>query len=300
METNAQHRNERRVNRINFVQRPVRRCSFCRVPGHTITHCNSEQLQDFESICAETARNINVPDEFKKWLRDNYMNNQRLLKTFIIKKLGYTIRSRIPNGIDLITDYIYRTYRPEMFTYTRRSNINLNNNEEENTNMNDTENTNRDENDFENELINFLLQLRNNRNIYREQFTQEQQLQNMRDMERTFVQEAFISFLYNFNNGRSVGVSNNGPRKFNINSVIDISDDVIENETTRCNICWDEKENAHFVKFGCNHEFCKDCVITSLRGEQREVPCCALCRSHVQIMTCKNVEIHTELAEFVA
>ncbi|NBQ47523.1 MAG: DUF2461 domain-containing protein [Sphingobacteriia bacterium] len=52
----------------------------------------------------------------------------------------------------------------------------------------------------------------------------------MRDMERTFVQEAFISFLYNFNNGRSVGVSNNGPRKFNINSVIDISDDVIENE----------------------------------------------------------------------
>ena len=144
------------------------------------------------------------------------------------------------------------------------------------------------------------MQLRNSRNIYREQFTEEQQVQNMRDMERTLVQEAFISFLYNFNNGRSVGVSNNGPRKFNINSVIDISDDVIENETTRCNICWDEKENMQFVKFGCNHEFCKDCVITSLRGEQRELPCCALCRSHVQTMTCKNAEIHIELAEFVA
>jgi len=298
METNAEHRNERRVNHIG-IQRAVRKCSFCRHPGHNITTCNSERLQSFENVCAETARNITIIDEFKKWLSDNYMNNQTLLKTFVIRKMGYTTRIRIPNCIDLITDYIYRKYRPEMFTY-RRSNINLNNNEEENTNMNDTENTNRDDDVFENELINFLLQLRHNRNIYREQFTQEQQLQNMRDMEGALVQEAFISFLYNFNNGHRIGISNTGPRKFNINSIIDISADDDNNETTRCNICWDEKENNHFVKFGCSHDFCKECVITSLRGEQREHPCCALCRSAVQTITCKNAEIHTELSEFVA
>lgn len=283
METNTENRNTRRVNRINFAQRPIRRCSFCRTPGHTITYCNSEELLNFESICVETARNINVPDEFKKWLSDNYMNNQTLLKTFVIRKMGYTSRSYVPNCIDLITDYIYRTYRPEMFHYTRT-----------NTNLH-TEDTNTDENAFRN-VINFLMLLRNRRNIYREQFTEEQQVQNMRGMEQTLVREAFISLFYN---NHTLGLSN-GPRKFNINSVIDISDDVHENETTRCNICWDEKENVNFVTFGCNHDFCKDCVITSLRGEQRELPSCALCRSHVQTMTCKNAEIHTELAKFVA
>jgi hypothetical protein len=285
METNTEDRNTQRVNRINYAPRLTRRCSFCRTPGHTITHCNSERLLNFESVCVETARNINVPDEFKKWLSDNYMNNQTLLKTFVIIKMGYTTRSYLPNCIDLITDYIYRKYRPEMFNYTR-TNINLH-----------SEDTNTDENAFRNEVINFLMLLRNNRNIYREQFTQEQEVHNMRDMETNLVQEAFLTFVYN---NHRVGLSN-GPRKFNINSVIDISDDVCcENETTRCNICWDEKENAHFVTFGCNHDFCKDCVITSLRGEQREHPSCALCRSSLQTMTCKNAEIHTELAEFVA
>ena len=292
METNAEHRNERRVNHIG-IERAVRKCSFCRHPGHNITTCNSERLQDFESICAETARNINVPDEFKNWLSDNYMNNQSLLKAFVIRRMGYTTRIRLPNCIDLITDYIYNEYRPEILNYSRsRSNSNRNLH---------TEDTNTDDTSFGNEVINFLMQLRNSRNVYREQFTQEQQIQNMRDMERTLVQEAFISFLYNFNNGRSVGISNNGPRKFNINSIIDISDDDGDNnETTRCNICWDEKEKADFVTFGCSHDFCKDCVITSLRGEQREQPCCALCRSAVETITCKNAEIHTELAEFVA
>lgn len=287
METNAENRNTRntrRVNRINFVQRPVRRCSFCREPGHSITTCNSERLQDFESICAETARNINVPDDFKKWLSENYMNNQSLLKTFVIRNMGYTSRSYVPNCIDLITDYIYRRYRPEMFHYTRT-----------NTNLH-TEDTNADAIARRNEIINFLMLLRNSRNIYREQFTEEQQVQNMRDMEQSLVREAYISLFYN---NYTLGLSN-GPRKFNINSVIDISDDVHENETTRCNICWDEKENANFVTFGCNHEFCKDCVITSLRGEEREHPCCALCRSSIETITCKNAEIHTELSEFVA
>jgi hypothetical protein len=294
METTAEHRNNRIVNHMNIPhQRTERRCSYCRQPGHTITRCNSDRIREFELICAETARNINVPDDFKKWLSDNYMNNQSLLKTFVIRRMGYTNRIRIPNCIDLIADYIYRKYRPEMFNHGNR---NLNNDESsENTNIDDDD----DNAHFENEFINFLVQLRNNLSIYREQLSQDQHVQNMRNMERTLIQELFTSFLHNFNNGHRIGEINNGTRKFNINSMIDISDENDTNENTRCNICWDEKENAQFIKFGCNHEFCKECVITSFRGEQRQHPCCALCRSAVMTMTCKTVETHTELAEFI-
>lgn len=294
METTAEHRNNRIVNHMNIPhQRTERRCSYCRQPGHTITRCNSDRIVEFERICAQTARDINVPDDFKKWLTDNYMNNQSLLKTFVINKMGYTIRTRIPNCIDLITDWIYRKYRPGLFIHERR---NLNNDESsENTNIDDDD----DNAHFENEFINFLVQLRNNLSIYREQLSQDQHVQNMRNMERTLIQELFTSFLHNFNNGHRIGEINNGTRKFNINSMIDISDENDTNENTRCNICWDEKENAQFIKFGCNHEFCKECVITSFRGEQRQHPCCALCRSAVMTMTCKTVETHTELAEFI-
>jgi len=298
METTAENRNNQIVNHMNIRhQRTERRCSYCRQPGHTITRCNNDRIVEFERICAETARNINVPDDFKKWLSDNYMNNQSLLKTFVIRRMGYTNRTRIPNCIDLITDYIYRKYRPEMFNRERR---NLMNNVEssENTNIDDND-TAHDNTHFENELINFLLQLRqNNRNPNRG-LSEDQHVQNMRNMERSLIQELFMSFLHNFNNGHRIGEINNGPRKFTINSMIDISDENDTNENTKCNICWDEKENAQFVKFGCNHEFCKECVITSFRGEQRQHPCCSLCRSAVMSMSCKTVETHRELAEFI-
>lgn len=286
METTAENRNDRIVNRMNIrQQRTERRCSYCRQPGHTITTCNSQRIREFELICAETARNINVPDDFKKWLTDNYMNNQSLLKTFVIRKMGYTNRVRIPNCIDLITDYIYRKYRPEMFNY-------------ENTNIDDND-TAHDNAHFENEFINFLFQLRqNNRNINRG-LSEDHHVQNMGNMERTLIQELFLSFLHNLNNGTRIAEISSGPRRFTINSIIDISNEVDNNENSRCNICWDEKENTQFVKFGCNHEFCKECVITSLRGEQRQHPCCALCRSAVMTMSCKTVEVHAELAEFI-
>ena len=297
METTAENRNNQIVNHMNIRhQRTDRRCSYCRQPGHTITRCNSDRIREFELICAETARNIHVPDDFKKWVTGNYMNNQPLLKTFVIRRMGYTNRIRIPNCIDLITDYIYRKYRPEMFNHGNR---NLNNDESsENTNIDDND-TAHDNAHFENEFINFLVQLRNNRNIYREQLSEDQHVQNMRNMERSLIQELFMSFLHNFNNGHRIGEVNSGPRRFNINSIIDISNEVDNNENSRCNICWDEKENAQFVKFGCNHEFCKECVIASLRGEQRQHPCCALCRSAVMTMSCKTVEVHAELAEFI-
>lgn len=297
METTAENRNDRIVNyRNNRIQRTTRRCSYCRQPGHTITTCNSDRIRDFEVICAEKAINTNTPDDFKKWLSDNYMNNQPLLKTFVIRKMGYTNRIRIPNCIDLITDYIYREYRPEMFTYENR---NLNNVvARENTNTDDIAD---DTDDYANGLINFLAQLRNIRNVYRQRqhLSVDQHVENMRNIERILRQELFISFLHNLNNGSRIGEISSGPRRFNINSMIDNTNQSDTNENSRCNICWDEKENTQFVKFGCNHEFCKECVITSLRGEQRQHPCCALCRSAVITMSCKTVEVHNELAEFI-
>jgi hypothetical protein len=278
----SEHRSQRIIN-----QRYVRKCSFCRSPGHNITTCNSDRVTEFEVICASEVRNINNPNDFKNWLHTSYSETPMLLKTFVIKKFGLTTRVSIVRCIDMITDYIFRTYKNNTRLHTR-----------EQTLMNDLRDLHNIETDnFENDLINFLTQLRNVN--YREE--REPQLHEIPNIERMIMRELF---LYIFNNG-----VNREPEteniKFNINLIHNnVDENVDENESTNennmmCNICWDEKEHNQFIKFGCNHEFCKDCVITSFRGEQRNHPCCALCRSEITTLTYTSEDIRSELDEFV-
>jgi hypothetical protein len=284
---------ERRSQRI-MNQRYVRRCSFCRSPGHNITTCNSDRITEFELICASEVRNINIPDDFKNWLNENYSENPMLLKTFVIRKFGVTTRISISNSVDMITDYIFRRYKNNTRLHTR-----------EQTLMNDLRDLhNIETDDFENDLINFLTQLRNVN--YREE--REPQLYEIPNIERMIMRELFQ---YIFNN-RVVDQREEQPEniKFNINLIHNNNDNDNDNENNTnnnmlennmmCNICWDEKEKNKFVKFGCNHEFCKDCIVTSLRSEQRNIPCCALCRSEINNITCTTEDFRSELAEFIA
>jgi len=280
---------ERRSQRI-MNQRYVRRCSFCRSPGHNITTCNSDRITEFELICADEVRNMHNQDDFKNWLNENYSENPMLLKTFVIRKFGVTTRISISNSVDMITDYIFRRYKNNTRLHTR-----------EQTLMNDLRDLhNIETDDFENDLINFLTQLRNVN--YREE--REPQLYEIPNIERMIMRELFQ---YIFNN-RVVDQREEQPEniKFNINLITKTSvknENKNENkneENIMCNICWDEKEKNKFVKFGCNHEFCKDCIVTSLRSEQRNIPCCALCRSEINNITCTTEDIRSELAEFIA
>ena len=270
------------VNQRRNGQRAIRKCSFCRQPGHTITKCNSDRLQEFEAVCVETVRNINIPDDFKRWLMDNYVGDQVLLKTFVITRMGFTNNSvRTRNVIDLITEYIFTKYG-------NREQIIVNNNNILSNNVSDNDISN-----LENDLIHFLGNLRNNRIMNRRQNT----AQNIQNIE---ILRELLSFVYNANmNSRMQEFNEIAPRKLNINLVIDVSDDT-ENSNCQCNICWDDKPNNSFVKFGCNHDFCKDCVISSFRSEQISNSCCALCRSEIKTITTKTTDVYSELSEFVA
>lgn len=280
---------ERRSQRI-MNQRCVRRCSFCRSPGHNITTCNSDRVTEFEVICAGEVRNMHNPDDFKNWLNENYSENTILLKTFVIRKFGFTTRVSITRCIDMITDYIYSTYK---------NSTRLHNREQMLTNdlrdIHDTESR-----DFENDLVNFLTQLRNIN--YREE--REPELHDIPNIERMVMRELF---LYIFSNNLVNQEQRPDNIKFNINVITKTpvkNKNKNENEQNleniMCNICWDEKEKNKFVKFGCNHEFCKDCIVTSLRSEQRNTPCCALCRSKINTITCTNEAIRSEFDEFIA
>ena len=86
-------------------------CSLCRQRGHNITTCNSDRLLEFEVICADAVRNFENTDDFKNWLMHNYINDQLLLKAFVIRKYRISTRCNLEQYIHVITEYIFRTYK---------------------------------------------------------------------------------------------------------------------------------------------------------------------------------------------
>jgi len=248
-------------NRNNIAPRMVRRCSFCRQPGHTVSTCNNDILLDFETNCACQVTNMNQP-EFNNWLIDNYDNNHRLiLKSFAIKKCGCTLRSSIPLCIERITIYIFRIYKPTIIN---------------NTNL-------------EYYLINLFVNLRN------VQERNETTIEDILRLEANAYREFRFDFYLNYflNGYRSDYLENT---KLNICSTF-INEE--NNENCECNICWEEKELNNFVKLGCNHEFCKDCLIKILKTDEIENPRCALCRADIISLQSRSEQVHSELGNLV-
>ena len=263
--------------------RAERCCSFCRGIGHNITNCNSDRLIEFEILCADTVRNIEILDDFKNWLLRNYIDNQLLIKAFAIKKFGVNSRYNMSYYVDLIAEYIFRTYKEN----TNQENTNL-----ENTNININD-------DLESELIHFLGELRNP--IQREY----QEIQDVEGIENIVMNEFLTAMLFNdlitqirqeYNAINAINATNA------ISLVVDNNIDNYENvdEICKCSICWDDKELNNFVKLGCNHEFCKDCIIKTLRSDQTNLHCCSLCRTEVKTIIAKTDAIKDELAEVIA
>jgi hypothetical protein len=283
---------------VNVLPPSMRRhqcCSFCRQPGHNITNCNSDRLREFELKCATQVLQTNTQEDFKNWLIQNYISEDLLIKTFTIKKFRITARESVEICMDMITQYIFRAYK--------------------NTNEN------AEIVEHENDLISFIQTFSTERQEIREDIPE---IDAVRTMERmlmremmidiylprqrfdmnfyhTLAQDAFnarLTMLTNLNNGNNDNLN----QKFNILSSIEHNDNEVKNKICECSICYDEKELHNFVKLGCNHEFCKDCLITTMKTSQTNGNnlSCALCRAEVKSVKSRTEQAHTEMAEFIA
>jgi hypothetical protein len=269
---NAEHRGQ-----INVLPPSMRRqqcCSFCRQSGHNLTTCNSNRLREFEVICSTQALQTDTQDDFKNWLCQNYMSEQLLIKTFAIKKFRVTTRTSFENCINLIAEYIFRTYK----------------------NTNETVETLEPvehEIQFETDLMTFIQEL----SVVRDEEIQENrrisEFQQLRAIENMLMREMFISMMSRIIN-RTL---RDDVRRFKIVSTVNTNENVTE--SCECPICYDEKELKNFVKLGCNHDFCKDCVISTMKTNHSTNLCCALCRTEVTKIESRTIETKNEIDNYV-
>ena len=236
-------------------------CSFCRTPGHNVKNCNDARLSDFEETCQVHMIFCNSREIFKDWLLGRYNvfdeYNKCLLRTFSIKKCNATMRTPMYYCLDLIADYMYITYIQQ--NQTRTNEIN----EQYNQNM---------------ELIQFMSEMYNNNPDYEQDVYNELNELNeqINGMQLALGREMFTA-LNNITYNRHIDqVPQN--KKYNISLLLENNNNHTNNNNTDCSICLENKANSTFVKFDCQHEFCKDCVVQCLQNNNKSVLCCALCR----------------------
>jgi hypothetical protein len=268
---NAEHRGQ-----INVLPPSIRRhqcCSFCRQPGHNLTTCNSNRLREFEVICANQVLQTDTQNDFKNWLIENYISEQLLIKTFAIKKFRVTTRESIDSCMDMISQYIFMTYK--------------NNNE----NIEIIEN----ENNFANDLMIFIQELSNVREAEIQESRTISENQQVRAMENILMREMFIAIMTGVVNRTIIDEY----KKLRIISTFNNNENVDICQLCECSICYDEKELQNFVKLGCNHEFCKDCVINTIKTNNSTNLCCAFCRTEIKSIESRTNEVKNEIDKFI-
>lgn len=279
---NTQIQSPNPVRRIR-TQRRQQACSFCRSPGHNIIRCNDDRLTDFEALCVNQMRvferlNSDMQQNLQNWLIEtrvtNY-ENQHLLKSFAIKKCRAVSSSDILSCVILITQYIHTTY-------SLQRNIYVNHRNGRNIVMGRT--------NLEQDLIELIHD--NNNNL---QVDQTDEINNQINLlNQDIAQEMLYALVYQNSINRYLEEQHNQTKKLNISLLLDENND-IKNETNDCNICYENKEKGIFVKFNCQHEFCKECVVQCLKTDRRSQPCCALCRSEIKTCKTSSTTIYEEL-----
>jgi len=240
-------------------------------------------------MCELEVRSMDTLDEFKEWLTQNYINNSHLLRAFAVTKLRSNSRVTVLECIDLISQYIFETYKnsvvePEPLV------------EPEGAMFTD---------DIEADLLLALSELRNIEHIqplqevepvYNEQFVSSRRREYMRYMADVLV----FTMLNNM-----LPTDGEEPLAIGTRPAImsSIDDKFVENASAvanECSICWDKKESGKFVKLNCNHEFCNDCIVKTLAANKHRAPCCALCRADINNITSRNVDVQNEISNAVA
>ena len=232
-------------------------CSFCRRIGHNIRICDDIRLTYFGIRCSIVVQNMTEMEELYLWI-NNYalenINNIDIIRAFAIKKCrGITLRSLITVCNYQIARFIFNRYKGTVSEEAI-------------------------EYQFDN-VINYL--------------TREPQYVN------GVLNEAFVNMSIIMRDMLTYRIYRNAairpeieqePIKYQICVKVNNNENEDINELCECNICLDEKKIQDIVKLGCNHEFCKDCIIKTFKmNNTSNNPSCAYCRTEI-----KNIEVRTE------
>jgi hypothetical protein len=248
---------------------------------------NDNELREFELQCANKCQNL-TPREFKSWLE--FEVDLELLKIFAARKCNYrTSRDLTIYEIDQcvykIIEYIYRIYRSNYFTSLG------------NTNMTSIDGSsdgghNEEEQGFESEMVHLLQSLRNSVTPNEAPTNEMMTAALDNDMRSAML---FYDMMASINSRReTTGLMRETTglkRKF----VIELEEEKEEEKEIECFVCFESISTIKCIKQNCSHECCAKCLIKTINVDKRPEALCAICRTPIENLIVKSIDLKNEL-----
>jgi hypothetical protein len=264
------------TSRIDVLRNIARNrcCSFCRSTSHTINNCDDQRLVDFEELCLvkkilfdqmqEIVDIININENSENNFRQ-WILEKYLENQLLVKTFAVSkCRATVRSTALTVIQLII-----DYFYYSDLPE--LINAEEDFIPFNTTPPIiNR--NLFSDAIIGLLILSQQSNNI-----------------------EIIYPTIFNINNLYTIPVQNT-----KIVSKM-IEEERTSDEECECGICYENYKKQQFVKLSCNHEFCSNCIKTTLvknKLTMRETTC-AYCREKVLEIVSRTEEVKILFDELV-
>ena len=247
--------------------RATRCCSHCGKEGHIIRNCNDDRIRELEVECARRIQHY-TDEQFTQFLNTEFETEPTLIRALAMKKCRVTTKTSKVEVVRAVSVYIRRTY-----IYGARDIYDAFNGHSAFSNDNELREGEREE--------------------VTDAMVQSMSYALRRDMLWHTLATILIDFIRDEPN-------NNDNNKLNIISTVKNDENLDINQVCECNICYEERKVSDFTKFNCNHEFCKDCVINTIKSKRNTNNiCCALCRTEVKSVETKTNEVKAELDKYI-
>lgn len=256
---------ETETNNAAVTRRPraTRCCSHCGEEGHSIRTCNDDRIRELEVECARRIQHY-TDEQFTQFLNTEFETEPTLIRALAIKKCRTTTKTSKDEVVRAVSVYIRRTY-----IYGARDIYDAFNGHSAFSNSERFREGEREE--------------------VTDAIVQSMEYALRRDM----LWHTLATILMDF-------IRDEPNNKLNIISTVKNDENLDINQDCECNICYEEKKVSDFTKFNCNHEFCKDCVINTIKSRRNANNiCCALCRTEVKSVETKTNEVKAELDEYI-
>lgn len=251
-------------------------------PRYRVSLSIENKIREFETQCADRCQNL-TPREFKRWLE--FEVDLELLKSFSARKCNYRTTSdltihEINQCAIKITEYIYRRYRSTYFTSGGTTHMSY---------VVDGSDDSNDEEDqsFEDEMVHLLQSIRN-RDTTREVPTSEMMAATLENDIRSSL--LFYDVMVSINSRRETMVHK---KKFDI----ELEEEKEEKKEIECFVCLESISNVTCIKQNCSHECCATCLIKTINTDKRPKTLCAMCRTPIEKLIVKTIDLKNQLNE---
>lgn len=269
-----------------IVQKPVKKCSFCKKPGHNITVCNEKKEALIITVLFRFINACETKEELRHTLRGYTLIKLKLLAKHF--KLSYSTQRK-----HIIVDKLMPLCIENQTTQW------INNYEiikeilEEHPGLSLTE-------IVDMKVIEFIRNMNNHVEDANDFFTTSNWFDrlNFNQQSPTIRRQIYEGYINAFTYTNSRIHNENYTYHWKIEPIMTrLYTESELREIKQCPICYDDTPEINLIHTNCNHTFCNTCITSHLDTERnRRQPHCPMCRSIITTMNIKSIILFDEFS----